>query len=450
MDPDVGRPTALVEEPLPNRSKDTFVAVKALKGSGLRIYLALTRITAAVFGVLQLSVIARMLPADQFALVAGAMALAAYVQLTAEPAILGYQRLGHQDPKEDGERGEARSASQSLLLGLGVITVGIAIAWGAFVGPFGLTIAFALWTISVVQMRWASIQLLNWQRQARFGTLLMINSAARTLSMAAGAWYFRGAPQTLILGSLGSILAVMIVGPGHAPIAYGRASIKRVLEVGISLSLVAVAAASLSNWPTLVGSRLLPINTFASFIAQWNLAVAAHGATVGFVVVLGLPDAKKSWDSGHGEGANAIALRYVRYVGFGTTAILTTLWLVGNPLTSVLLGPRYAGQAILVVAVATSSVRSICSIATWRFQFKYWQRRLAVIAISVAFLQLPVVWWLSDGFGLLGLLVGVSLVNAAYAVTVIFCGRGGSRLIMTLYIAVMLAIGIGAAVVATS
>lgn len=410
-----------------------------LSGTRLRAYLAFTRASAAAFGLLQLSVLARLLPASEYAIVAASIAVAAYFQLLGEAPISGYQRLGNHRKEQDSEPGGARSSADSVLMSLAVVIPLGGALWGAVTDSFLLSVAIALWVVSLIQVYWSSVQYLNWQQRSKFGTLQLVNSAMRTLSLSAGAYAFGEAAPALMLGSIASIAATALVSPRRPPFRLDRRGIRVVLAVGIPMTVVVAATTSLANWPTIVGSRVLPVTTFASYAAQSSLAAAAYGTVVGFILVFGFPSAKQAWDSGDRVGAEAVVSTYLKYVAVLGPLIAAAFWVMGDFVTGLLLGSDYSGHAIPAASVAVGAINSVCMVLGWVLRLQFRQNALAAVAVGAALVQLPLCWWATTAFGIHGLLVSMGVVASVQVLAILAVGRTRHQLASAGMTAVLLA-----------
>lgn len=121
-----------------------------------------SRMVSAALGILQLSLGARLLSPSEYGAAAVAIAFAAIASTAFEPPILGYQRLGSHvrdtTGHNDGPRAAAR-ASLTLMAGCGLAVF----AAMSLVGGSPLYyLATGIWILSLVQLRWVTVQYLNW------------------------------------------------------------------------------------------------------------------------------------------------------------------------------------------------------------------------------------------------------------------------------------------------
>lgn len=396
-------------------------------GAGRGAYLSLARVLSSALALVQLSILARLLESDQFALAAAAVAVATYLQLLPEPLIAGYERLGHHDLREDLKAGLPRSAVRAALATLAAIGPVVGTAVGFISGRPVLAFATSLWVVSMVQFRWASVQLLNWNLPTKYGSLLLANSAARAIGVAVGAAYFGSASGSLGLGATASMVAVVLVSPRGGSWSLDSRLMKQVLVVGLPLGIAAAASTSMSSWPTLAASQNLSDASFASYSAQMSLFTAGYGATLGFFILFGFPRAKRAWDGGNLQGALLVEMRFLRVLAILGPIGCGLSWLFGDKLTSWLLGSQYAGRTIPTMAFAIGCLSSIFVIRSWLLRLNYRQRSVAVIMVVGAIIQVPLVWWGVKAHGVIGLLVAVGTVLSAQAFTVSSFTRGGSR-----------------------
>lgn len=412
-------------------------------GRRLLAFLGLSRAGQAALGLAQLSALARILPPSEFALVASAIAISAYLQISSEPAILGYQRLGRHHRSEDFDpSGPRASAAGFLLLWSGFVPVGVVIV-ALSIGQPLTGLAVAAWAVSLVQIRWVSIQYLNWSDQQGFATTTLVNSLARTSAMISAAWVLQDGAATLLAGALGAWLVTFVGGPTLRPLVLAPGRYRSLMSVGLPLTLSAVAVTSLTNWPTLVGSRELTTEVFAAFAAQSGLASAAYGASIGFMLVFGFPRAKVAWDTGYGQAAHQVVTRYLGYLALGSALLAGIFLFFGEDVTRALLGATYAGRVVPTSVIAVSTLASVSVVASWLLQLNFEQRRLGTIDVSAALAQIPVVWAGTVHFGLPGLLAAMALAQGARAVATVFMsgttGRWRALLLISFALALLVA-----------
>ena len=378
---------------------------------GLKVYLAGSRVLTAILGLVQLSALARILPTESYAVVAAAIAAAAYVQLTGEPAILGYERLGHHERASDFRPRGARSVASTVLLLIWFIVLLSAFVWGLLRRDTWMAMGVALWAVSLVQLRWVSTQYLNWGAQARYATTTLVNSAARTACVLFAAMA-GGRPETiLICGAMGSIVATALVSPSARPFSLDRVGLRTLVVVGLPLTAASAARTSLAAWPMLAGARQLDVDAFASFAAQWSLSTAVWGATIGFVLLFGFPQAKRLWDTRDLSGSYAVTARYLGYVSLAGPALMF-LWLItGQLITARLLGAGYAGVVVPVWSTAVGCLASVANVVAWDVQLRYKQNALARATVAAALIQVPLVVLLTHLLGLGGVLISVATVQ---------------------------------------
>lgn len=414
----------------------------------MTVYLGSTRATAAFVGVIQMSLLARILPTDQYGVMAAAVALSTYLQLLGEPAVLSYRRLGHHERSQDSEPGAARSSSFTVLAILAVVVPVVSVVWGVLVGPLWLSVGAGLWVVSLVQLRWVSIQLLNWYEQQAYANLLLVNGTSRMVAMALTAWFSRDAAVTLMAGAVASFAATAVTTPPRPPMKVRRSGMRAVMVVGLPLAASAAAVTSLSSWPTLAGARSLEVEDFAAYAAQATLAAAFFGSTVGFVLEFGFPQAKRYWDTGSVRGADSVVLRFLMYLGgLGATQVLL-FWVFGDWLTRLFLGPKYVGHVIPAATVAVSCLAGLSILLSWVLTLRFRQRVLAAIDVGAALIQVPAVWFATDRWGLPGLILGACAVQSARALVVAGMDRSSAArwsipLNLAMLVAAVLAFSLG-------
>lgn len=401
------------------------VGWRSLTGTRLRVFLMATRFATACFGLLQLSLLARLLPTAEYAVMAAAMAVSAYMNLLAEPAILGYERLGNHVRAKDlsASPSAARPAALSQLTSVALIALGALAIWAVATGEPWLAAGSVLWAASLVQIRWVSVQYLLWGEQQAFGFTMFVNSLSRFVAVVGAAYFFRDGYITLVVGALASIVATALVSPPWRPLRWNKEGWVELARVGLPLTLAAVAWVSLNAWPTLVGSRLLDVEVFASYVAQASLGGALYGVTVGFIVVFGFPQAKRAWDSGQPEVARKVQRRFFGYVVALIPALALLTWFAGDVLTRVILGPKYVGHVVMTVVLLSASLQAMSNIAGWLLRLDFRQRLVATITLSAAAIQLGLTWYLTNQYQLTGLMFSVLLVFAVQAVAIIVSSR---------------------------
>lgn len=398
---------------------------RSLTGGRLRAFLLATRLATACFGLLQLSLLARLLPSAEYAVMAAAMAVSAYMNLIAEPAILGYERLGNHDRAKDlsASPSAARPAALSQLTSVAILALGAMAIWAAATGEPWLAVGSVLWAASLVQIRWVSVQCLLWGEQQAFGLTMLVNSASRFVAVVGAAYFFRDGYVTMVVGALASIAATALVSPPWRPLNWNKEGWFELARVGLPLTLAAAAWVSLNAWPTLVGSRLLDVDVFASYVAQASLGGALYGVTVGFIVVFGFPQAKRAWDSGQPDVARKVQRRFFGYEVALVPALALLTWFAGDLLTRIILGPKYVGHVITTVVLLSASLQAMSNIAGWLLRLDFRQRLVATITLSAAAIQIALTWQLTSKYLLPGLMFSVLLVFALQAIAIIVASR---------------------------
>lgn len=377
----------------------------------LRAYLLSSRVSSSLLGLAQLSVLARVLPAEQFALVAAATAAATYMALLGEPAVLGYERLGKHAREHDSTTGESRSVAHTVTMLLMVVAPTIAVLIGLVMGKPLCSLVVALWAVSLVQLRWVSVQYLNWQEQSHFATAMLVNSAARASGMLIAGVTTGDGVLVLLVGAVASLIATVFVSPRRAGLSLNRPALRLLLKVGAPLTIASAAVSSMGSWPTLAGNALLPSETFANYVAQASLAGSFFGVTVGFVLVFGWPQAKKAWDEGDSEGALDVIARYTRYTLVLGGAAVVLFWIFGDLITRILLGPNYVGHLIPSYVTSLACVSAIAGLNSWYLRLNYRQNWWAGIAVTAALFQIPLVWFATQQAQLLGLMLAMALTS---------------------------------------
>ena len=322
----------------------------------------------------------------------------------------------------------------------------VSVVWGLVHDQFLLSLAVGLWVISLVQLRWASVQYLNWQEQQSFGTLVPLNSVVRAVGLVAAALVFRNATATLLIGAIVSVVSTAALSPERPPVAFRRLGIGPLLRLGVPLALASAAVTSLGAWPTLVATRVLSVEEFASFAAQSGLAAAAFGSIVGFVAVFGFPQAKRAWDTGETALADRVVLRFFGYTAGLGWLMLVAFWLFGDSITSILLGPKYSGHAIPTATVGVACIYAVSGLYGWRLRLEFRQNLIALVSISTALVQLPVVFLSADRMGTTGLLASVGCVATLQAIVNMAIVRDRRVALAALFVAVTAGVVVSAAV----
>lgn len=393
------------------------------------MFLFVARIASAGLSLVQISSVARLLVPSEYAIVATASALSGYFMLLAEPPILGYERRGHHDRAVDLQDTPeaARPAALSQLAAIGFVLVAGLVVWAVVAGDPGLAVAAGVWAVSLVQLRWVSVQYLMWNEQQSYGLVLMVNSFSRVVAMVGAAAVTRDGAWTLIVGAVGSIIATALVSPRWRPVHWNTSGWGPLARVGLPLTVASAAWVSLTNWPTLLGSWSLPTDEFAAYAAQTALATAITGVTIGFITVFGFPQAKRAWDSGDPSGAGRVERRYFGYIAALTPVMALVAWFAGDTLTRLVLGPQYVGHVVLTVGILYLAVRSMTNVAGWILRLDYKQTLVATISVVSALAQAALTWLMIDRFGLPGLLIAVTVVFALQALAVVAFARLAHR-----------------------
>ncbi len=400
-----------------------------MDGNRLKVYLVVARVVASASGLVQLGVLARLLSAEEFGIVAVAIAVSAYVQMLGEPLIVGYERLGHSVQREDSGVGAPRSAAHTGLMSLAVIVPVLAMAVGVIVGEMWIGLAIGVASVSAAQTRWVTLQYLNWDNQQAFGTATMVNGVSRLGFTVGIAAITRDGALAVLAGGVFSVIATEIVAPRSAPFSWNWSGVRKVLIVGIPTAIASLAAVSLTAWPTVAGAQLLDTDEFAEFAAQWSLANAIYVTTAGFILIFGFPLAKRAWDDGDREGARATVMRYFVYSAVGGAALVGAFSAGGEFITRILIGGEYAGTAVPTATVAIGAIGTIAATSGWLLRLQYRQRTMATVSLIAATVQVPIVWLATDWYGLAGLLggVGVVMLGRSIAMLLIESRRSWAR-----------------------
>lgn len=405
-----------------------------------------SRVATALVGLLQLSVLARFLPADQFGIAAVAVAAATYICMLGEPPIVGFERVGAQDDGLDLARDEARLAAQAVLALTAAMILVMAFVWGLLNRDTAFAVAVAIWAISFIQLRWSTVQFLQWGQRASFATMALLNSVVR-FGLSAGAAWCSGAGSTaLIAGGMGSILATALISPRLDTWKWHTPEIKRMLRLGIPSSVPMLGYTSMIAWPTFAASQILGTEQFAAFAAQFSLASAIAGATLSYVLQFGFPVAKKQWDSGATAEATRYVVGYSWFVLASASTLAVLAFVFGNWLTRILLTPAYSGNFVLAVALLAWGLLLLARPPSWILRLQYRQTLLGILVSCAAILQVPAVWFGTAIAGVPGLLLALIAVSLLQTILVFNVSMGRRALVLQLA-AMLLATGSAAAVV---
>lgn len=405
----------------------------------LPVVLIGSRLLTGGLGLIQLMALTRFLSPEQFGVSALCIAAASYVCLLGEPPIVAYERLGAHDERSNLIEDKVRLAAQSALTVTGLLLLTLGVIWGLVTSGGAAGAAVSVWAISLIQLRWTSVQVLNWGRRGIFASILVTNSIARVVGTAVAAWFSASGSLSLIAGGVGSIIVTALVSPPFASWKWHTSEMKSIFRLGVPASIPAFAAAGLIAWPTFAAQQLLPADEFAAFAAQFSLATAISSATTGFLVVFGFPVVKRQWDSGAKSEAMSRAARYLLQVG-GLSLGLALLALVfGNWLTGLVISRAYAGNLCLTVSLLAFGLFFVARPPGWILRLEYRQKLLGVLALLAALVQMPAVWLGTSIGGVRGLLlafVAVFLLQAELNIWVAMGRRAWSLQPVPLILAV--------------
>jgi len=338
---------------------------------------ATARATSLLLAAVQIPLVARLLPADEFSIVPASVQLAGLVGLlVADPAVLAFQRR----PGAADDRRHYRWAVRWTILGLTLGAVALVVA-GAASGLLELAVGVAGWTLGVTVNRLSAVAWLMWGREWRYTAALLASTATRTavlLGTLVAGW---SAPLAVASAGAASAVVAIVAAPRRRPADDAEPSAsaggddvtpdvhRPTLRLGAGLAVGQLGIQVQSVAPLLVATALLGTAATGALGAATQVA-AVVAACLNLGTTLAYPRLRRTWDSG---GAGAVLTVARLLVGgcfaVGAWAVVTLclgdLALLRRALPSGLVDGR------LVVAVTVGvCLSSIGLVSSWLHQFR--------------------------------------------------------------------------------
>jgi O-antigen/teichoic acid export membrane protein len=381
------------------------------------------RLLTASLGFIQLAVLARLLPLDEFGRFAIVTAISAYLQMIVEPILTGYERLGAKAIEKDTDRETTRSVAFSvLLLSLSIVTiVCIVVGWLQATAIMGAAIGVT--AVSNVQTRWVLLQYLNFGQRGSVSRALIVNALARLVGIFICLMVSSDAAAVALVGAAVALAATHFVSPVYPRLSLQFVGLAGILKVGTPTALTAAAGVSLVTLPVLIYSHNSLPEQFAVFAAQWTLAQAAFISTAGYLLVFGFAPAKALWDDGDESTARATVMSFLYRSSAISALLLATYVLAGQGILRSSLGEDFQDIGVLVASTAVSAITTIATTIGWLMRLQFRQLLLSGISATVALLQLPVLWLSASNWGSQGVLVGAGVVALLCSMVVVVAER---------------------------
>jgi len=321
---------------------------------------ATARATSLVLAAVQIPLVARLLPADEFSVVPASVQLAGLVGLfVADPAVLAFQR----HPGAVDDRRHYRWAVRWTILGLTVGAVAL-VGAGATSGLLELAVGVAGWTLGVTVNRLSAVAWLMWGREWRYTAALLASTATRTVVLLGTLVAGWSAPLAVATAGAASAVVAIVAAPRHRPADDAEPAApaggddvtpdvhRPTLQLGAGLAIGQLGIQVQSVAPLLVATALLGTAATGALGAATQVA-ALVAACLNLGTTLAFPRLRRTWDSG---GAGAV-LTVARLLVGGCFAI--GAWAVVTL------------DGHLVVAVTAGvSLSSIGLVSSWLHQFR--------------------------------------------------------------------------------
>ena len=354
--------------------------------------MATARLVSLVAAAVQLPILTRMLPPEEFGALSVAMAVATYFSLvTAEPAILAFQR----HPGASDERGNYAFALPRIVAAVvigGIVVVGLCLLWGA--GEMALGVV--AWGTSLALARYTATAWLMWSRAWSYSLNLIASTSARTIALVA--LVLVGAPglTALIVAGLVSAAVSLVLAP-RAPIlrrqGEGRPWPRR---LGYLLAAASLGVTLLTNVNVIVVEQKIGPAGTAPFAAMAQLAALSSGAVTSMVLTVLYPSFRRRWDSGRQEDVTK-DLRRVELIMVAVGGTCIALLTAGDGfLSKIAVDASLVQPHVLATLVAAASLGAIGQVSGWLLQFRSQASRLArrttAVAVAATLLMVGLVY----------------------------------------------------------
>jgi len=342
------------------------------------------RLASLVLAAVQVPLVARLVPHDEFATVPLTVQAAVLLGLVlADPAVLAFQR----HPGALGDRADYRWAARRAAVGLGT-GCALLLAVGALVGAPALALGIAGWTLGLTVNRLSAIAWLMWGREWRYAISLVGSTALRTAVLVVALSAGTGPGTALALaGALSALLAV-VLAPRTQPTT-GRPP-RADLRLGTGLAVGQLGLHLLGSAPLVVGSSLLGTGATARLGAATQVALLL-GTALNLVTTLAYPRLRRRWDDGDEAGVLATGRLLVVAFAAGGAAALSVSGAADSALLRVALTDGLVDGALVAALVTASCASSMALVASWTHQFRLRARRIAVRSLTTAALALGLV-----------------------------------------------------------
>jgi len=335
---------------------------------------ATARAVSLLLAAVQIPLVARLLPADEYATVPASIQLATLVGLlVADPAVLSFQR----HPGTSSDRRDYRWAVRWTALGLAV-GIAVLLAGGALTGLLALATGVTGWMLGITVNRLAAVAWLTWGHEWRYTTALLTSTAARTAVLVGVLAAGLSAPIALALaGAVSAVLALALAPRGHGVVARGATlgvpssptgRHHPTLRLGAGLTIGQLGLQVQTVAPLLVATALLGTASTGALGAATQVA-GVLAATLNLVTTLAYPRLRRRWDSGGAASVLTVARLLVGCcLALGAWAV-AALTLGDLALLRQVLPVELVDGRLVVATAAAACLSSIGLVASWTHQF---------------------------------------------------------------------------------
>lgn len=372
----------------------------------------------------QLPLLTRTLPPEQYGAVALAMALSTYFALaSAEPATLAFQRHPG-EPHHDSSYAYALGRVVPGIVAVSMIVVGVAFIFG----EQDTGIAVAGWGAGLAVARYTATAWLMWGRHWSYAVNLMLSTGLRTIVLATVV--LAGVPglPALALAGLVSALISLILAPKVSwsrlwgePRPWPRSL--GYLLAGASLGVTVLTSSNIVALGIAAGP-----NVTAEFAAMSQLSMYTTAAIVSMVLTVMYPHVRRIWDLDQHRSANRLMQRAQLTVVFVGTGSISTLTALDGILTELIVPADLVDLSALTVLLLASTFAGLGQVSGWQLQLRLRARALVIRTTAAAIFGVVVL------VALLGATDLPPVLTAAYGTLFGFVlyfalvrGRGGWR-----------------------
>jgi O-antigen/teichoic acid export membrane protein len=355
-----------------------------LLGSGAAVLFA--RVFSLICAAIQLPLLTRVLPPGNYAMVAVAIAIAAYFSFIAEPVVLSFERY----PGSIDDRAIYRyTLTRSLFLMVSAAAVLLALAYP--LGYLNEAIAFVGWGIGFEVNRVISFAWLMWQRPWQYAINLVAGTGVRTavlLLLIVIGWN-----PLLSLGAAGlaSAFAALLISPrvSLSRIPMERATPPWRASFGIHLAVAALAYTILTNGNLLVLTAFVAKPLVGRYAVMMQVSTLTSAAILGVILAVAYPPLRLAWDNGRRRSVHdALTVLQTACIAIASTVILVA-YVADHFLLKLFIPSVYVDSAVLAPLIMATAFATMGGMASWHHQLGFHsglvaRRTVVASAIGIA------------------------------------------------------------------